>query len=215
MGLIILVVVVLALGSLGAGYAYWTQDLIVNGTVKTGNLDWNFVKPFKQLDTTMQFLDNEDNNDYNFNLEDLDQDADQIDRNIAYVSGSIVDPHLIVITMSNTYAGYYNELYTYVRNTGTLPLKIHRVKLTYGGEEYTLTDDIVHSTPVITNDGVFAFRWIGDSTGGLVIPPSETTKFTENFAIYVVSPLPSTPTHQQTYNFTITLEAVQFNDNTP
>jgi predicted ribosomally synthesized peptide with SipW-like signal peptide len=215
MGLIYLVAALLVLSSLGVGYAYWSQDLTVSGTVKTGTLDWKFVNPFRQIDTSEQFLDSADNNDYNFNQQDLDEEIWQIDRNVAYVSGTRVDSHLIVVSMENTYPGYYNELYTFFMNNGTMPLKIRGVKLTYNGEQYTLTDNLSTSIPVITHDGCFAFRWIGDGTKGLVIPPSTSVKFSEDFAIYVISPLPSTPDHHQTYDFTITLEGAQFNDDTP
>jgi hypothetical protein len=213
MGLILIVVLLLAMGAMGAGYAFWTQNLTVEGTVKTGSLDWKFVSPFNQLDTTVQFLDG--GKDYNFNLADLNEDTWQIDRNVGYVGGRIENPHLITVTMNNVYPGYYNELYTYFRNIGTLPLKIRQVKLTYAGEDYNLTDDHSISTAVVTHDGCFAFRWIGDGTNGLVIPPSTTVKWAENFAIYIINPTPSTSTHQQLYDFTITLEGIQFNDPGP
>ena len=35
--------VVLALGAMGAGFARWSQTLYIEGSIATGELDWEFV----------------------------------------------------------------------------------------------------------------------------------------------------------------------------
>jgi hypothetical protein len=45
---ILLLTVIAALGSLGAAYAMWSDDIVVNGTITTGRVDINVVPDFEE-----------------------------------------------------------------------------------------------------------------------------------------------------------------------
>ena len=96
----------------GMGYAYWSQKLVIAGTVKTGYEDPIFVSCFS--------------NDPPGNT-DPDEDKDvgsclcSIDAN---------DPSKIIVTILNAYPGYSCEVATRIRNAGTVPINITNVSIT-------------------------------------------------------------------------------------
>lgn len=94
-GLLILALV-LALGALGAGYAYWTQNLYVNTTVNTGELEAI--------------------------IENVDVPEDINGAHVTYELNSAEDT--LTITANGIYPGYTGIVHFNIKNTGTIPIYI-------------------------------------------------------------------------------------------
>jgi hypothetical protein len=102
-------VLVLALGSLGVGYAMWDKILYIDGTVHTGevNAEWIACYCFDRgLDP------NPDGSDKG---KDVGSTTCIIDE---------VDPQILHITIENGYPCYWNDCEVEFMNTGTVPVII-------------------------------------------------------------------------------------------
>jgi len=188
--------ILITLGVMGVGYAYWTQTIDTTANVQMATMDWIFTDCFVK-DQGIDWTCDPGTFD---NIRQLQYD---IGSTTAVVRKA--DNHYIDCTMANIYPGYYTALNAQLKNVGTLPIQIQSVTLYYGGQSYALTDD---GTVVTTNDGVFQFEWIGDTVNRI---PQGNRQWIENFDILALNPVYSTPTHTQTYPFSITINGVQTN----
>lgn len=110
---------VLAMGLLGTGYAYWTDALQVESTVSTGNLavEWEVAEQ-------MPAHSNE---------------------NAEYTPGEITaDKKGAILNIENMYPGSKTSYYATAENKGTIPVKVAQIKITAEGdtqlaEELTFT----------------------------------------------------------------------------
>jgi predicted ribosomally synthesized peptide with SipW-like signal peptide len=195
---LVCIAVVIALGLVGTSYAYWNQNLYINTTVKTGELDWIFCS-FSQLDVP-GVGDWVGSTQTPFFVKPL-----QMEYDIAVSSGGIRpgDAHYIDITVDNAYRSYYNCYFFSVKNTGTMPIKIRETVLYYAGRAYRFTG----SSIITTEDGVFQLRWQGNHNR--VLQPGKSED--ESLEIYLLNPEYSTAEETRTYDFTITLSGVQVN----
>ena len=109
-------VLVLCLAVVGIGYAHWTKDLFIQGTVETGTLDavWGEIGGF---------------------------DTEPAEKDVSRIECTANDDTLLV-QVFNAYPciTYTNE--AYIQNTGSIPLHIDIVTLTndYPWLEITLGD---------------------------------------------------------------------------
>ncbi|MTV50001.1 hypothetical protein GJ688_13555 [Heliobacillus mobilis] len=119
---IIPLILCVALGFAGVGYAAWTEKLTVKGTAKMGELDWCYKDNVTQLDTGYDYIAEPgvtDSNDFEFR---------QTDRNVGSTKVLLQDTDgdgdkdNMVVTVSNVYPGYYNNIQFQVKNNGTVPL---------------------------------------------------------------------------------------------
>lgn len=101
-GLIILVLVI-ALGSLGAGYAYWSQSLTVTGTVNAGNLAATIVGTGSN-----------------------DSLGANMGASIVVTPGTAtpIGSANCSATINNIYPGYTGTATMTITNTGSLPIKV-------------------------------------------------------------------------------------------
>ncbi len=110
---VLLVVLIVALGSLGTGYALWTGSLYMDGTVGIGteNLgfsgDWQFTPDAGDITTTCNCT---------FSDSDFDGDDETMQAEITVTGDSLSGTH---------------SLSGEIKNTGTLPVKIDSVVFTY------------------------------------------------------------------------------------
>lgn len=95
---------VLSMGLLGTGYAYWTDQLVVNTTVNTGNLDMDFVATTKAEKNTdnnaLQVFSGE------YNIEGAEQGSDidgedKVEFTISNLSPTDDVAGTLIITMKN------------------------------------------------------------------------------------------------------------------
>ena len=132
-----MMIVVLALASLGVGYGLWSQTLIINGTVHTGEMD--SALSIEEIDQNADFNDFCPSGGYSIG-KDCDGDGflnDELEfegKDVAECSAVLVDPYTMEVTVSNAYP-YFNCFLRYdVENTGSIPIHIYRPGYFYNGE---------------------------------------------------------------------------------
>jgi predicted ribosomally synthesized peptide with SipW-like signal peptide len=99
LGLLMLALVI-AIGAMGAGYAYWTQTINVSAAVQTGDLNAIF-------------------NGNNA----VDAWADTPD-NVAYFSTTGNGTELLTVTIKNAYPGMIATIPVVITNNGTIPIDL-------------------------------------------------------------------------------------------
>ncbi len=104
LGILILVVVV-ALGALGVGYAQWSQTLIINANVNTGSLDAQFLTPPAWVT--------------------VDGDG----AGVGTISASKISSYVANVSIGNAYPGYTASANLVVKNTGTIPANMALVEI--------------------------------------------------------------------------------------
>lgn len=102
---------VLALMLMGAGYAAWSDNLIINTTVETGELNINFVKDIEHTKA---------------------KGAEYVSPTIEIVEDNL---HLAQVTLGNLYPGSWAAFRIKGINCGTIPAKIDNVQVIFNGDE--------------------------------------------------------------------------------
>jgi hypothetical protein len=92
---ILIAFVMVALSTLGMGYAYWVQNLNINGTVNTGNLSAKFINV---TSTTSLYT--------------------------TCITGVSSDGKSLNITIGGAYPGCSTTIFFTINNDGTIPVKI-------------------------------------------------------------------------------------------
>lgn len=138
-GKIIAVALAVGITFMGAGYAYWTQDLTINSSVDTGDLEVHFEDPA--------------------NVQEEDQDQPWAEAKV------IDDGYGMTIEWIDVYPGVENRLEFNLANKGTLAAFVDDFKITSQtntktGDPFNITRAILCSSVKI--DGQPSF--IGDST---------------------------------------------------
>lgn len=111
----LILVLVVSISLIGAGYAYWTDALNINSTVNTGEFDVEFVSWDKDIrEHGLQGSDN---------YTELDVQIDQSNTNKA------------IITVENLYPGKEVIYRLRVQNMGTIPAVFENAKVTFSGSE--------------------------------------------------------------------------------
>ena len=118
-GLLILVVI-LALGAIGVGYAAWTQTLTVTGNVATGTFGADFEAAVTNDGGTT--LDPAVAGTWTNNVWSGAIASKNVGSTTYVISGALND--LLTVTVTNAYPGYYGSVYVEVHNTGSVPIKI-------------------------------------------------------------------------------------------
>ena len=100
---ILCLALVIALGTMGVGYALWYEDLFVEGTVNTGDFDlqWTYYGCF--------------------DVEDKDVG------NITCVPGP--DPYTLIITVTNGYPCYEGDCEIELTSFGTVPAHFESIEI--------------------------------------------------------------------------------------
>lgn len=106
---VLFVAMLVALGLVGATYAYWSDSLSISGSVSTGNLD---VK----LNSTTQSSDSDDTMQYNVGSVTCSVDPNDDDR--------------ATVTITDAYPDYQATCTFTIENTGTIPAKIMDISVT-------------------------------------------------------------------------------------
>ncbi len=182
---------ILALGTLGIGYALWSENLYIEGVAQTGEVDWEFYNPTGGP----PLLTHDDHG--------IDPGWD---KDVAWKTWEFVDSDgdgdydTLIFQIHNAYPGYWNHQSFWVHNNGTVPIHIESFTLSYDGDDYNL----VPFSWVETNDGAFRIFW-GDEPG-TQLHPCESKNL--SFTIEVLQPA----LQGHTYVYTITLTAVQYNE---
>jgi len=196
----------LALATMGLAYAMWSQSLYVEGSVDTGELDWELVQGY------LIHLDH--GNDWNASwypkggFEQLSKDVGsttvrQVD------SDGDGDLDTIVVTLSNVYPWYGEHIAFKVHNNGDIPLIIWKVvfKNATGAVLYEMYESVEYAIELDLNgDGrPDIASWWGDNFGAQ-LHPCGTRDI--SFDITVLQGAPQ----GETLTFTIEFVAIQWNE---
>jgi hypothetical protein len=204
---------VLALGTLGIGYAAWIDTITIEGQVTTGELCWEFVS-CSLLDDVQPVNYGGDyptaTPDYTcnpgFTLKPGDGYFWKLDKNVAWGAQNITNGgKTLEVTLNNAYPCYFNSLSFYVYNCGTIPLKVDHIVI--NGQIYTRGVPYVQYD--FNGDGAFDFeiQW-GNNWGEQIDPGAPSPEF--SFWMHVLQPCPQSQLDTLTFN--ITLVAVQWNE---
>jgi hypothetical protein len=204
---------VLALGTLGIGYAAWIDTIHIEGTVTTGSLCWEFT------DCLMADEIPPTNPGGDAGVPEFLADFTcrngfasptpyfwRLDKNVGWGTQNIsADGKTLTVTLNNAYPCYFNSLSFYVHNCGTVPLKVDHVVINghnfSGGVPYVQYD--------FNGDGAYDFeiQW-GDNWGVQIDPCERSPEF--SFWMHVLQPCPQS--QLDTLTFTIEIVAVQWNE---
>ncbi len=114
---IIILALVLALGAIGAGYAYWTANLAIAGTVETGTFSVAFVDP---------------------------PSPSGADTNPGTETNASIDSNgSLVVSVLNGYPSYTGRVDFQIENTGTVNAKVTSFTIdgdNWDGGAFTVTD---------------------------------------------------------------------------
>lgn len=189
----------LALSLTGAGFAAWTDNLTIEGTVTTGELEWELMGPVTQADL---------GNDQNCFFDLYDGTWVPMDKDVGSTTVVITDPHNMTVTLNNTYPYYGNHIAFKVHGLGNIPLKIWKVNFWSDGvlEQTLYANDYVYLD--LDDDGKNDLElWWGDGWGAQL---HDCDKYDISFELLVLQPAPQNQTDNLT--FTIELVGIQWNE---
>ena len=220
---------VLALGSIGVGYAAWTQTLYIEGTVETGSVcidvgTFGILDPYEPEKFGGDYppipADRADWTCLDGFVRNWDLPGGpriwQLDKNVAW--GDVVPVpceetglwKTLRVTLYNAYPSYFNEMRFYPENCGTLPWRIDHVIIRWdqGGEEqeFLILSEGTTVKMDYTGDGDYELeiQW-KDSFGAQIHPGGDPPEI--SFWIHVLQPAPQ----KSTLEFTAELVVVQWN----
>lgn len=188
---------VMALAGTSVGYAMWSETLYIDGTVNTGELDWEFTWAFSTpepdgIDWTC------DPGFGNIRLVDPPKDVGSINVNLVDTDGDL-DDDTVEITLNNVYPCYFQSVSMEYHINGNIALiidhwEVNGVPVTPG---YTITI-LNGAIEIMILDGI-----------GTQMHPSQHGE--SSLRIHVLQPA----IEGTTYTFTVSVVGVQYNEYQP
>jgi hypothetical protein len=221
--------IVLALGTLGVGYAAWTDTVFITGNVNTGEVCIEIVGcdtiagPFSFTDPPIPappYTEEEGADPLSFDINStvdgsgFPDNLKQTYKNVGWITAECTGdgpPYkTATVTFHNMYPGYYNHLAFGIHNCGTIPVKLDHVTFTdEAGYAQTLYNDgylVFDLSGEGTND--FEIYW-GDNFGDQIEP---CDKWSIDFWIHFLQDEDIDFSVPHTYTLTIEVVAVQWNE---
>ena len=214
---------ILALGTLGIGYAAWTDTVYIEGTAETADL----CVALGNVLILDHHEPDDPGGDYPTDYPDLTCNdgfvlgPDQLnywesDKNVGWGEVERVWDEekecykTLLVTLHNAYPSYFNGVTFYPYNCGTLPWRIDHVVVSWEQndvlQQFIITSAGTHVPMDYTGDGEFELELMwGDSFGDQVHPgdlPAEIS-----FWIHVLQPAPQ----DSSLEFTVSFVVVQWN----
>jgi hypothetical protein len=211
---------VLALGALGVGYASWTDQIAIFGTVETGEVCIEFTCPWSQTDSSNApppYLGAPaSDRDWNATQEgsEFNLGVVQTEKNVGW---TVVDcsgePPVKTASLSfyNVYPCYFNHIGLGIHNCGNIPIKIDHVNFldASGAVLGTLYDEGYLSFDLSGNDvDDFEVIW-GDNFGDQLDP---CKSHSIDFWVHVMQDEEIDFSVPHTFTFYIEVVAVQWNE---
>jgi hypothetical protein len=191
---------VLVMGSLGIGYAAWTDTIFINGTVNTGSVcvEWWKVGDTDECPYGDPWVVGAGNGDYNLRLAALTGNpndwpdpthiawpdnyfASRSDKDVACVTVNDGDlpTDTLLVTVHNGYPLYYADVEIHMLNCGTVPvilsgINIQAINFTLANYAWNPGDGPYPNGP--WNDGE-VFVAMSDGVGQLQLEPGDETAF--------------------------------------
>jgi len=219
---ILCLVVVLALGAMGVGYATWSQTLTITETVNTGEFCIEYG-----MQTPTVGDDVEPPGGVVFPTNDPDENATRDftrvyfptpGKNVAWGTAVYTDydasgecPQGLMVTLHDVYPWYYNHVDFWTHNCGTIPANLNKI-LVLDAPGGNLLQEITYDGQIVTLDldgnGTMDFQMIwGDNIGDQFDPCIQ-----KNFSFGILILQDEDPDWQDnTFTFYIELVFDQFN----
>lgn len=197
-GAILSLILLVCLALLGLGYAHWQQLLCVNGTVNTGELDWEIVFDTVSCKDSPGILD--------YNCDDGIIKIRQVDKDVGWTSWKYVDTDgdgdidELKVTLNNVYPCYYEHIALIVHNNGTIPIKIEKAII----DGNTLTKPSYLKLD-LDGDGNHDMEMYWGNSFGIQMDPSDRLNL--SFDLHILQAAPQ----GKSLTFTIKIVAVQWN----
>jgi hypothetical protein len=136
---VVVVVLILALATIGVGYGLWSQTLVINGTVHTGEMD--SALSVEEIDQTYDFNDFCPTGGYSIGQDCdgdtfLNDDMEAEGKDVAGCTAALVDEYTMQVTVTNGYPSFNCFIRWNVANTGSIPIHIYRPDYFYAGVYY-------------------------------------------------------------------------------
>ena len=207
------IALVLAIGALGIGYAAWTDEVTISGSVNTGAvcIDWDEFTLINDECVEPPETNPDQNCDPGFT--NIRQAPEGKDVGCVEVTFS-VDKKTAYVTLHEAYPYYFAAISLHSHNCGTLPAIVKQVRLSYTdpvtGQDVNiaLPDGSIKNIPGEDQYGgisnVVQVYWV-NNTGSQREPCSI---WEDSFWITILQPAKQL----STYRFTITREAIQWNE---
>jgi hypothetical protein len=223
---VVFVVTIFALTGAATGYAMWSQELVIDGRVATGELDWEWVEILAIEDPFCPppYLPSEGAiPDYNCDPIHGFQEVIggpgwgptqkyEEPKNVACGELIQTSKYHLEVKIKDAYPGYWNGVETHVHCLGTIPIKIQEAILSWdeAGEKIITKIDARNTGKVIkidlNGDGLIDMEFIWGNHFGTQLEPC--TKLEISFEFCFLQDL----IQEATYQFFITLRAVQWNE---
>jgi len=124
------IISVMALAGTSVGYALWSENLYINGTINTGELcaEFSYVTvsdPYSAAGERIDYV--------------CDDGFDNIrpvvpPKDVGWMTGDIsADGHTMTIAYNNVYPGYYGNVNFHLKNCGTIPWHYDHINLYCNG----------------------------------------------------------------------------------
>jgi hypothetical protein len=133
------VLLFIALASIGVGYGLWSKTLFIDGTVNTGSVNSIFFDPFTDDDDVMNDVSKDIGDTgvcplYGDGSCDPAASGKNVARKDKDVGSCIAkldtqDSQILNVTINNAYPSYFCTVFFHIRNTGTVPVKIQSLGL--------------------------------------------------------------------------------------
>lgn len=215
---LIIVVLVLALGSLGVAYARWSDTVYIDGEIQTGEVCWEYTScslldeipspPYWVGEEYWYFHDYTCNNGFVPNA--AGAQFWHSDKNVGWGSQKIEDldqdgrKETLTTTLENVYPCYFNAQSFYLKNCGTIPVKVWKIFIE--GQEFT--GGVPYLKLDLTKDGKPDIEISWGNNWGAQIDPGTIYPWEFSFWIHVLQDAPE----GSTLTFHITVWATQWNE---
>jgi hypothetical protein len=205
---------VLALGTLGVGYAMWSDTVTIQTNISTGSVDIDIVG---QLE-----LDTYPPNGVYYPTTTPDWTTNdgfvggfwQLDKNVSWATSTFTED-FVTVNLYNTYPSNFNMVSIYVSNMGTIPVIIWKTDIwkgtdTSGPPDWTLLNSqylaMDFDTPANGADIEISY---GDNFGVQIEPGDNSLEMS-----YWIHTLQAAG-QDQDYTWTMKITAVQYNEYPP
>ncbi|HDN73585.1 MAG TPA: hypothetical protein ENG16_01000 [Archaeoglobus sp.] len=171
----------LAFAGIGVGYANWSEELTIEGSVTMGSIDPKFLWVGTNDPPTPGSNDPKECGEWNI---DAEWDGERYDWDVGSISAykNPQDPSQLYITVENAYPCYYGSVLACIKNAGTVPVGIESIKLKIGSNEWSISSDTVYYVDFDTGtvqespfDGADLSLELSGISVGSVIDPNEET----------------------------------------
>jgi len=209
---LICLAVVLAVGAIGFGYANWTDTVVVEENVATGNVCVEFQYPLTFTDPFPPPTPTPDWTCDPVTMNNVRPVAPP--KNVGWGEGIYVDTDAdtyydtLQVTLHDVYPCYYNHVDFWVHNCGTIPVILTKVTIDDGTTTQDITANGVYYLD-LNGNGIddFEIKW-GNHLGAQFEPCDDADI---SFGMHMLQDDDPPDMQGQSYTFYLTLHFVQWN----